>query len=107
MTQPTEADIRDLITAIINAYHTTRVDADYVPHILSKALVQYAFQAYDDALARRIEAEREAVMVATLYRHPKYADEIEIGNVPLMEGDLAEGWTETPLYAHPPKEQTT
>lgn len=42
---------RALIKAIIGAYHTTRVDADYVSHILNKPLVQAAFAGMELAPA--------------------------------------------------------
>ena len=54
------------------------------------------------ALARRIEAEREAVPVAWQYDHHK-GFSLSTSRQPNL---AKSGWTETPLYAAPPKEPT-
>lgn len=60
---------------------------------------------YRQALARRIEAEREAVPVAWMY----YADDGQEATPPLKNRLTPNmmGWTERALYAAPPKEPTT
>ena len=40
--------------------------------------------------------------VAYWYRHPEQFDGEPFGTIPLTLADIAYGWTETPLYAHPP-----
>jgi len=55
------------------------------------------------ALARRIEAE--AVPVAWMYESPSSGSR-EYWPEQRFDGFHC-GWTETPLYAHPPKEPTT
>lgn len=59
MTNPITQEDRDLITAIINAYHTTRLSDDYVPHILRKPMVQSALN--QSRLSAKQEATREIV----------------------------------------------
>jgi hypothetical protein len=51
---PRDEATHRLIRAIINAYHTTRLTGDYVPHILSKAEVRRALDEFlnDDSSAR-------------------------------------------------------
>jgi hypothetical protein len=54
------------------------------------------------ALARRIAAEREAVVVAWMYERNGKA-RVSFGE---RSEDMLPAWTEMPLYAHPPKEPT-
>lgn len=99
MTEPTvtEADIRKAFKEAGIFYHKNYLNNRFV-------------NAFCLALARRIAAEREAVPVAWLY---EYADRVG-GDTRVFE-DLQQsiqysrdaGWTETPLYAAPPKEPTT
>lgn len=71
----TDADReRALIEAIINAYHTTRLSSDYVPHISGKATVQKALKDYriaaEQAGARKMQ--EAAAKVALEWDHPLY-----------------------------------
>ena len=60
--QMVEAVDRVLIEAIINDYHTTRLDRDYVSHILSKPRTVGAFAHYRQAAltAARAQVEGES-----------------------------------------------
>ena len=57
--QMVEAVDRMLIEAIINDYHTTRLDRDYVPHILSKPRTVEAFAHYRQAALTAARAQVE------------------------------------------------
>lgn len=54
MTTVTQAD-RELIEAIINDYHTTRLTSDPVPHILSKPRTQKALATYREVGAKAMQ----------------------------------------------------
>lgn len=60
--QMVDAVDRVLIEAIINDYHTTRLDRDYVPHILSKPRTVEAFARHRQAAltAARAQVEGES-----------------------------------------------
>lgn len=101
MTQPTvtEADIR------AEARRICEEEGVDPPYGVMGELVLAGVRA-GIALARRIAAEREAVVVAFEQMH----DDLD---APILDYDAltpehkAEGWTEVPLiYAHPPKEPT-
>lgn len=92
-------EVRALIEAIINDYHTTRLDSDYVPHILSKPRTRDAFAAF----ARHQAEQRGGEVVAWMYEGPAM---LEDGTIiqdrkcfPLRQAYMPSGWTETPLYA--------
>lgn len=53
------------------------------------------------AIAAMQQAQQEPV--AWMYEHPD--DMTDYGTVRLTDADKAAGWTETPLYAHPPVPQ--
>lgn len=46
--------------------------------------------------------QTDAEPVAYWYRHPTQMDAEPFGTMRLTDADKADGWTETPLYAHPP-----
>lgn len=46
--------------------------------------------------------QTDAEPVAYWYRHPTQMDAEPFGTLRLTDADKADGWTETPLYAHPP-----
>ena len=58
--QMVEAVDRVLIEAIINDYHTTRLDRDYVPHILSKPRTVEAFARHRQSALTAARAQVEA-----------------------------------------------
>ena len=89
--EPTQAD-RMLVEAIINDYHTTRLDSDYVSHILSKPRTQAALARH-----RLASTPASGEGVAWMYERN--------GKVRISHGERSEdmlpAWTETPLYAAP------
>ena len=100
MTQPTEADIRAACeeAEVEDTDFTVSILLNPPPRItpLGHALL---------ALARRIEAEREAVPVAWMHTQE---DRRFVSFKPVArDDDPLFSFTETPLYAHPPKEPTT
>jgi hypothetical protein len=78
-----------------------QVARDAAAHILQLADIA-------DALARRIDAEQAAVPVAWLYNRLFDTLPPSVQTIRHSQRDFAlmsqSGWTETPLYAHPPTE---
>lgn len=63
---------RMLIEAIINDYHTTRLDSDYVPHVLSKPRTRDAFARFERDLSHAPQSvEPVATHVAALVEAAK------------------------------------
>lgn len=50
-------ELRALVEAIINDYHTTRIGSDYVPHILSKPRTQNALAKFEQSIPHQAERE--------------------------------------------------
>lgn len=69
----TQAD-RMLVEAIINDYHTTRLDSDYVSHILSKPRTQAAFARHRTASAPAGEVEPVAMQRTIDRLHRELSD---------------------------------
>lgn len=134
VTEATEVEVtqadRMLIEAIINDYHTTRLDSDYVSHILSKPRTQAAFarhrvRALPQAGAsltaaqkagpvllealKDVEASRQSSVpvqgepVAWMYKHPNSA----VSRLHFTRCNVyaCPPYTETPLYTHAPTER--
>lgn len=89
--EPTEADIRAAFKEAGVPYHENWRDW-LLPHV----------QDFVTTLARRIAAEREAVVVAWQYKRKDFAPAVSA-----REQDYADLQWQKPLYAHPPEEPTT
>ena len=88
---------RMLIEAIINDYHTTRLDSDYVPHVLSKPRTRDAFARFERDILSHTPQSVEPV--AWMYT----ANKSEEGFVQFNKANMnPKYWTETPLYTRPP-----
>lgn len=97
MTQPSEEAIRK---ACEEAGISVEMLQGYPEHGLTRALA--------NALARRIETEREAVPVAWMYRWKLDGEYVNwrVSDASNYHKSLT-GYEELPLYAAPPKEPTT
>lgn len=62
--------------------------------------MQYDYLAAAEAAIEAMQTD--AAPVVYWYRHPTRMDAEPFGTLRLTDADKADGWTETPLYAHPP-----
>ncbi len=75
-----EEAMKAVVREVISMYHTTRLDSDPVPHVLSKPSVQRAFAAF---------AEREAAQAKEIARLEAENERLRAWDAPLTPTAVA------------------